>query len=252
MKLAVAVLSLASLLAARTSAGAGPSAPWTLPRDREVYLMEDDLVYVRFLMLARDGTYSQINRDEHGSTEVDRGNWRQDAAGGVRLRSSCRALRPRAVFGGPLSVTLADERAFEGLPALLASVQRFLADNRDAVFGAETLPEVNAAGAPVVHIDRAAASFERRDVVVLSFRLEAALAGERDAAYLLEPVKTSPTAAFALQGSVFGPADLAGVRRNDQVAARAVPPFYFVRVEAKTYAREVGRWQPLHLPGGAQ
>ena len=248
----LAVFVLAGLLVARTAAHAGPSTPWRLPRDREVYLMEDDLVYARFLRLARGGAYSQINRDEHGSTEGDRGRWDQDKTGTLRLHSTCRALRPRALSSAGLSVALTDAGAFDGLPRLLASMQHFLAVYPDTVFDAATMAEINQPGAPTVHASRDAATFDRRDAAALVARIEAALAGERGATYLLEPVENVSTALFALQGSVFGAADLAGVRRAYRVADRTIPPFYFAWIDAKTYAAEVGRWQPLRLPGGGR
>ncbi len=248
----LAFVCLAAMLVPRSNAAVDRPSPWTFPRGRDVYLMENDLVYARFLLLSRDGTYQQINRDEHGGKEVDRGSWEQEPAGTVRLHSTCRALRPRALSAGGLSMALTGDGAFQGLPLLLVSMRRFLAGNGDAVFAAVRVVELNTDGAPTVHVEGGAITFDRRDVLMLAARIEAALDGERTASYLLLPVTNAVRAIFVLREGVFGAADLAGVRRTYGVADGATPPFYFGRVEAKIFAAAVGRWEPLRLPGGAR
>ena len=229
------------LLLAAAWPGIAHPAP---PRDRGFYLMEDDLVYARFLALARDGTYRQITRDARGSFEVDRGQWTPDAAGGWRLHSSCGALRPRALRSGPLSVVITGPDLADALPRLVAAVRRLLAAYADAVFDAATLAEV-----PTVEIDAGGATFDRADLAALAARASETLASERTGDYRLVPVPRSVPPLFTLPGNVFQAEDLAEVRRVHRVRPTARPPFYFARINARKFAAEVGRTQPLHLPG---
>ena len=243
-------VALALALPLSCEAGASPPDRWRLPADRDSYLMEDDLVYARFLLLARGGGYRQINRDERRSAEVDRGRWAQDADGVLRLRSTCRALRPRALRGGPLWIVAAAQEQIDALPPLLAALRRFLGTYPDRVFTAGSLAEINVAGAATVRADGGSATFDRADVTALAARIVEVLECERSGTYLLEPVKSASQPLWALDGSAFGEADLPFVRRAYRVADAAPPPFYFTRIDAATYAHAVGRWQPLHLPGG--
>ncbi len=207
------ILSLVVAAAWPQVSSANPREGWRLPKNRDSYLMEDDLVYARFLALARDGTYRQINRDARGSVEVDRGQWAQDASGVLRLHSSCHALRPRALRSGSLSVTVTDPEQLNALPRLVASVRRLLAEYTDGVFDAGTLAEVNVPGAPTVRMDGGNATFDRADAVTLAVRASETWENERTDAYYLVPVKSSD-ALFALPTSVFQAADLPQVRRT--------------------------------------
>ena len=228
---------------------AAPPVGWRLPESRDSYLMEDDLVYARFVALARDGTYRQINRDARGSIEVDRGRWAQDAAGELRLRSSCHALRPRTLRSGPLSVTITSPEQIDALPRLVASVRYLLAEYADNVFDVGTLTEINIAGVPSVQMDGGSVTFDRADADRLATRASEALESERSGEYRLVPVRNSPSPLFTLPDNAFQEADLADVRRLYKAGSRTAPPFYFARIDARKYVAEVGRLQPLHLPG---
>lgn len=246
------LLPLAGALLLPLVGDAAPPVRWRLPKNSDIYLVEDDLVYARFLALAREGTYSQINRDEHGSTEVDRGRWEQDAAGTIRLHSTCRALRPRSLRGGPLYVVIAGQEQIEALPRLLVSMRRFLGEYADAVFDAASASEMDAPGAPGILVEHGTTTFDRADADALAARIVEVLECERSCIYGLEPMKSADTALYILPGNAFRETDLPTVRRDYRVGAPAAPPFYFARIDVKTYVREVGRWQPLHLPGNLE
>ena len=202
--------------------------------------MEDDLVYARFLALARGGTYRQINRDTRGSLEVDRGCWEQDVSGALRLRSSCRALRARALFCGALSVATASQDQLDGLPPLLASLRGLLGEYTDSVFDAATVAEINVSAAAPIFVAQGAATFDRADADGLARQIGELLVRERTGIERLDAVGTGPVPLFVLPGSVFREWDPVAVRRIYRVDARTPPPFYFARIDAGSYARQVG------------
>ena len=135
----------------------------------------------------------------------------------------------------------------DALPDLLAVLRRFLAAYPDSVFAAATGVEIGVPDA-VVHVDRDAPTFARADAEALAARIEQTIENERTGTALLECVAGNPNLLFARPGAVYGAADLPGMRRQ---YPRPTSPFYFAQVKAATFARELGRWRPFHLPGEA-
>ena len=74
-----------------------------LSKKQDTFFIEDDFVYRRFLQLARDGTYCQINRERTTGAEVDRGTWEQSADGTLFLHFTRGGLRFHALLSGPLA-----------------------------------------------------------------------------------------------------------------------------------------------------
>ncbi len=222
-----------------------------LPVGRDAYFVENNLVYRRFLELMHDGAYRQINQDRTHCAEADAGKWEQSADGTLRLHSTHHALRFRALVAGPLSVVLDSREKLDRLPTLAAAIRRFLDGTGDAVFAAPTVAEFDGQG--LVVLAPAAETFPRSDLQSLVQQIDHAAAAERTGTYTFTPWKPAGSPLLLiLQDAVFQPGDLARVRSAYHVAPNAAPPFYFAQVDAREYAREVGRWEVFQFPGGPE
>ncbi len=237
----ICLLSVEFFSVARSAAPAVPR----LARNRDSFFVEDDLVYRRFLWLARDGSYQQINRDGSAAAEVDRGTWEQDPAGTVLLHFTRNGLRFRALLSGPLSIMLGSTQKPADLAAAADVIRRWLGQTSDAVFAAASVGEL--ALAPVVlTIDPQAESFRRAALESIVRQIDDFVESELQQTYRLSPHR--PGGALLLliqQGAVFQAADLPRVQAEYQVPSGRKPPFYFAQVNAETFAREAGSWQNL-------
>ena len=257
MKLALAIA--AGTLLAQPSPGllAGTNRV-LLPRRQEAFLVEDDLVYARCLDLLRDGTYRQINRDEHGSEEVDRGTWDQSTEGALRLRASRHALRYHGLVAGPLSLALGGQAQRDALPSLLDSTREFLAASADAVFSARDVAAIRSRGveglAPFgIAVAPQAETCSRRDLDALARSGADFVRTEQSGVYVLTPAKTAAGhLLFVLADATFQAADVSRVRREYGIRPSERPPFYFVLVDGRTFARETGSWRLPRLPGSPE
>lgn len=223
-----------------------------LPKDRDLYFIEDNLVYRRCLELMHDGDYRQIDKDRTSCREVDGGKWEQGRDGAVKLHSIHHALRFRALLAGPLSVVLDSQTKLDALPVLAASIRKFLASTQDTVFAPRTVEEY--AGLPaVVAVDPRAETYRRDDLTALLRQIDDVTLAERDGTYTFTALKTPGTPLLLiLQDAVF-PADrLARVQREYRVKRGAAPPFYFAQVDARTFVRDVGAWTVFRFPGGTE
>lgn len=223
-----------------------------LPVGRDVYFVEDNLVYQRFLALARDRSYHQYNKDRTSCHEVDQGTWEQATDGTVRLHSVHHALRFRALLAGPLTAVLDSQAKIDALPSLASAIRRFLDSTGDTVFAAQTIVEYDPPPA-LAAIDSRAETYRRDDLFSLLRQLDHAAATERSGVYpfaLLKPPGTP--ALLILQDAVFQSTDLARVRRDYRVKPGAAPPFYFAQVDARTFFRDLGAWTAFRFPGGTE
>ena len=246
------------LLAGAILSGRPPSldagADGLLPSAKhEAFLVEDDLAYARCLDLMRDGTYRQINRDGHGSEEVDRGTWDQAAGGVLRLHARRHALRFHALVAGPLSVTLDSQAQRDALPALYHDIAGFLAASEDTVFSARDVAELvrhRNEEACRLDIARDAETCGRAELVALTRQIANFIHTEASGVYVLTLARTAAgQPVFALADDPFQAADLPRVMREYRVSPAARPPFYFVPVEGRVFAAEVGAWRVPRLPG---
>lgn len=239
---------LSILVAGRLAAAPDPGL--RLPKNRDCFFAEDDLVYSRYLSLARDGTYRQINQDRDATVEADRGTWEQDAQATLSLHSTLRGLRFRALLSGPLTVVLDEADKLDALPALAAAIRRQLDAVPASVFDASDAGELAAPPAAVA-VDRRADSFSRPDLSNLLAQIECTIRTERTRTYRLAPLRLpGRPLLLVLQGAVFGPGRAARTCREYRLPRHAAPPFYFARVDAPEFARRVGVWRKLELPGG--
>ncbi len=231
-------------LAAGLAQAAAPANP-RLARTHDVFFIENDFVYRRFLQLARDGSYRQINRERAAAAEVDRGTWTQDADGTVLLHFTRGGLRWHALLSGPLSITLDDPQKFDALPVAATAIRRWLAASSDDIFASGSIHAL--ATAPVVlQVDPKAESFRRAELETLARQIDDFAWSEQRQTFRLTLLKPAGGPALLIQrGAVFGADDLARVQLEYQVPHGQAPPFYFVQVDAATFAREAGRWQKL-------
>ncbi len=229
-------------------AGAAPSP--ILPRNQDAFFAEDNLVYSRYLSLARDGTYRQINQDRQTTVEADQGTWEQDPAGtAVSLHSTLRGLRFRALLSGPLSVVPDEVAKLDALPALAAVVRRALAASEAEVFAASHVTDLCVPPAAVA-VDPRAETFSRVDLTGLLAQLDQAIRTEAMRTYRFLPVRLpGRPLLLVLQGATFGPERAAQTCREYGVGRGGAPPFYFAQVGAREFARRVGVWRELRFPG---
>lgn len=238
--------SLVALLLLATTA----RAEFRLPKNRDLYFIEDNLVYRRCLELMRDGAYRQIDKDRTSCREVDEGRWEQLPDGTVRLHALHHALRFRALLAGPLTVVLDSQAKLDALPALAAAARRFLTPTQDTIFAARTVEEY--AGPPLtVAIDPHAETYRRDELFALLRQIDDAVSAERGGFYTFTPFKTpGAPLLLILQDAVFQADQLAKVRQECFVKPGAAPPFYFAQVDARTFVRDVGAWTVFRFPGG--
>lgn len=216
-----------------------------LPKKRDAFFIENNFVYRRFLHLARDGTYSQINREGDTAAEVDRGTWSQEADGTVLLRFTRGGLRPHALLSGPLSIRLDDPQIFGALQGAADAIRHWLARSSDDVFAANGVREIPLAPVLVV-FDPKAESVRRVDLESLARQIDDFAWSEQHRAYRLTLTKPVGLPALLIpRGATFDQTDLARVQREYPVSRGQPPPFYFVQVDAGTFAREAGVWQKL-------
>ena len=215
-----------------------------LPAHHDAFFVEDDLVYRRFLALMHDGAYRLIHQDRTACTEVDQGTWDQTSDGAVRLHSARHALRFRALLAGPLSVVLDSQEKIDALPRMAVAIRKFLDETRDQVFAAGNVRDLGAVVSP------GAETFSREEAQSLLRQVEDTSESERTGVYTLAAVETpgGPTL-LILRDAVFQAGDLARVRHDYPAKGNAAPPFYFARVDARTFAREAGTWQAFHFLG---
>jgi hypothetical protein len=220
------------------------------------FFVQDNLVNSRLLDLEPGGAYRQIDVDRTSSTETDLGTWEQDAKGAILLHPTCDGLRFRALFSGPLNIVLDRPGTMEALPSLAAAIRRFLAQSDDEVFSRTGISEIQAAlptqdaSGPAISIAPDAETFSRADLISLGRQLDDLLWSERTNTYILTPVTKEPPVLLALEDARFQAQDLPRVRQEYRVKPGESPPFYFARVDARTFARRAGRWKVLLLPAG--
>ena len=228
-----------------------PLAATHLPVGRDAYFVENNFVYRRFLALMHDGMYRQIDQERTHCAETDTGRWEQAADGTLRLHSTHHALRFRALLAGPLSVVLDSQEKLDGLPSLATAIRRFLDATGDAIFAAPTVADFD--GQHLVALDPTAETFPRADLQSLARQIDHAAAAERTDTFVFTPLKPAGSPLLLiLQDAVFETGDLARVRSAYHVALNAAPPFYFTQVDAREFAREVGRWQEFRFVGGTE
>lgn len=230
--------------------GAAPPSGLRFPKHKDLFFVEDNLVYSRCLNLSHDGTYRQINRDPVGATEVDQGTWEQTADGTVALHSTYRGLRFRALQSGPLTVQLDSIAEVDALPEVGAAVRRLLDEARSDVFSTADVEGLNTPPAAVM-VARGAESFLRQDLSGLAGQIAQTVQTERSRTYRLTPqLAPGGPLLLVLQGATYLPGQVAETCRAYRVPRGSPPPFYFARVAAAAFARRVGRWRELAPPGG--
>ena len=228
----------------------GAALPPRLPKNRDLFFVENDLAYSRCLRLSRDGSFQQIDQDAAGSTEVDRGTWEQGADDAVLLHSERRGLRFHALRSGPLTVVLATPEAVAALPEIAGAIRRLLAVSQDDVFAAETASELSTPPG-AVSVERQAESFGRNDLTALAAQCDEVYRAEQSHTYrlmLIRPV--GGPLLIVLQGATFAPGQVEAVRRDYHVPRGEAPPFYFAQTDARTFANRVGRYEAAEIPGG--
>ena len=252
------VLAAAVLLACGPRSLRAGAGGVLLARNHEAFLVEDDLVYARCLDLLRDGTYRQINRDEHGSEEVDHGTWEQSAGGMLRLHATRHALRFHALVAGPLSVALNSQAQRDALPTLYHDIAGFLATADDAVFSTRDVADLVTNGIKDeepcrLDISRQTETCSRGDVIALTRQIANFVHTEQSGVYVLAPTKTAAgQPVFMLADDTFQATDLPRVQREYGIPVGGRPPFYFVPVEARAFAREIGSWRVPRLIGSPE
>jgi hypothetical protein len=159
------------------------------------------------------------------------------------------------LFSGPLTIVLDRPGVLQILPVLAGQIRRFLAQSDDDVFArtgsAEilaALPPADSANAPL-SIDPTAETFSRDDLVSLAHQIDDLLWSERTNTYILSPVSNASPPLLVLQDARFQARDLPAVRQQYGVQPGQAPPFYFARVDARTFAQRAGRWKVLRLFG---
>ena len=246
--LAAGCAVLTVLLQTSSGLSAAPKSV-RLPKGRDSFFVENDLVYSRSLWLSSDGTYRQIDQDRSTSVEVDRGTWEQLADASVLLHSTYRGLRFRALLGGPLTLVLDSPEKIAALPAVSAAIHRLLANSEDIVFEAETAGELSVTPA-VVSVDRHAETLRRDDLLSLAAQIDDTIRVEQTRTYLLTPMLlTNGPLLLILRGAVFSPEQIPAVCQDYHVPRGEAPPFYFAQTDAKTFANRVGRYWESRFPG---
>jgi hypothetical protein len=243
------------VLACPAPAPARTASPFRISPHEGAFFVQDNLVNRRLLDLEPGGAYRQIDVDRTSAVETDRGTWEQDAQGAILLHPTRDALRFRALTSGPLSVVLDRPGVLAALPALADTIRSFLAQSEDDVFAAADLAQIVAAakssGVPALalSVDPKAETLSRLDLVSLTQQIDDLRWSERTNTYILSPVLATSPPLLVLQDARFQARDLAEVRRAYHVARGQAPPFYFARVNAKTFAQRAGDWQALGWPG---
>ena len=216
-----------------------------LPKNRDSYFVENNLVYSRYLHLLRDGSYQQINQDGQGSAETDRGRWEQTREGVVLLHSTRRGLRFRALLSGPMCLVLDGPEIMAALPRVAAAIRQLLATSEDAVFAAQAARDLSVPPATVA-VRRQAEVVQRVELAALATQIEDTLQTEQTHTYRLNPLHPAGgPLLLVLQDAVFGPARLAQVGERYRVPRGGAPPFYFARTNERSFANRVGRWREL-------
>ena len=249
MKLLLWVGGAAVLLGPWLSRGvSGAQGGLRLPAGQDNFFVEDDLVYSRSLCISHDGTYRQINRDSAAAKEVDRGTWEQASDATVRLHSTYRGLRFRALLSGPLAVVLDSPEKIAALPEVAGAIRRLLAAAQDAVFAADTAREFGSAEAKVT-VDRQAETFRREDLASLAAEIDDTIWTEESHTYVLSPVRPAGMPLLlVLKGAVYGVQEVARVAQEYKVKKGTAPPFYFAQTKPQTFANQVGNYQDLPVP----
>ena len=216
-----------------------------LPKTRDSYFVENNLVYSRYLHLRQDGSYQQINQDHTGSAEADRGTWEQTQGGIVLLHSTRRGLRFRALLSGPMSVVLDRPDVMAALPQLAKAIEQLLNTSEDAVFESQAARDLSVAPATVA-VDRQAETVQRNELEALAAQIEDTIQTEQTHTYRLTPVRPAGgPLLLILQDAVYEPAMVAQVKERYHVLAGGSPPFYFAQTEVQPFANRVGRWREL-------
>ena len=95
-------------------------------------------------------------------------------------------------------------------------------------------------------MDPQAESFRRADLETLARQIDDFTWSEQHRTYRLTPAKPAGLPTLLIQrDAVFQAGDFPRVRLEYHVPPGQAPPFYFAQVDAATFAREVGSWQPL-------
>ena len=141
----------------------------------------------------------------------------------------------------------------DALPALAAASRRFLDRDRDAVF-VRAHGRMQHAGAVDGRHRSPGGNLTAATTCWPSLRQIDMRRSSRTHRHLhFHPLKNARRAAAAdPAGAVFQAGELArSTPELPVVETGAAPPFYFARVDARTFAREVGRWTAFRFPGGA-
>ena len=214
---AMAVLLAGSsfLLVRRSVPGAAVPGGYRLPKGRDAYFIEDNLVYRRFLALTHDGAYRQIDKDRTSCAEVDQGTWEQ-AADGTRAAAfhPSRVAIPRAAGGSAWRGARQSGEDRRAAP-LAAAIRRFLASTEDTIFDAR--PSTNSTRRPLRRsFDPPRGNLPPRPTCSPSLRqIDDAASAERTGIYTLHAVENPrhPGAADPA-GRGVPAADIARVRTN--------------------------------------
>ena len=228
--------------------GLGRATASTVPRltkNQDQFFVENDFVYSRLLKLARDGTYQQINRDRSVAAEVDRGTWEQDSDGTLLLHYTRDGLRFRALLSGPLAITLDPAQKVDDLATAASAIRRWLAQSSDTAFATGSLREISTAPVAIT-FDPKAESFRREELESLARQIDNFVWSELHQTYRLSPYKPGKLPLLLIPcDATYQIADLPRVQTEYRVLPGQRPPFYFVQVNAETFAREAGNWQKL-------
>ena len=96
----------------------------------------------------------------------------------------------------------------------------------------------------VLTIDPKAESFRRGDLETLARQIDDYVQTEQTHTFRLTPIEAGGQRLLVQEDAVFQATDLPRVLSEYPVGTGR-PPFYFVQVDAGTFAREAGSWQEL-------
>ena len=254
---------IAGIVVAQCLSGAAAALgkPDLLLKADSAYFMEDDLVYARFFWFQADGRYRQINRDRSAAEEVDRGTWEQTGAGEIVLHPTHGMLLFRALSAGPLLVMLDTQGRIDSLPTLRGKIVSFLQSYQDPVFARGAVSElvsvlVDASTPPMpefarVDLPPAQDTFERSDLEKLLHLIDVWLESKSRNSFVFDRLAESSTPDLLIQrGAVYSATELAATRSRCVTNPSTPPPFYFARIDRRTFVSRVGRWKPFVNLGG--
>ena len=233
------------------SCSPSPAGALRLSRTAGTLFMEDDLAYARFLCLEPAGTYRQIETGFGLSREVDRGTWEQPASGEVVLHPTNGALTFRAVSAGPLFLSLKTQAQIDAGPALACAISVLLQDHQDRVFARQALSELERQTGAKIELANPSESFSRENLEELSSTLLSSLRSRAEGTVVFDLLNRPPAPLLMIQrDAAFSKTAVAEVRRTYKTARASAPPFYFARVDPRTFRARTGRWTAFDNLGG--